>query len=317
MILMMRLWREGDENKKSLLECGGLFLLMRRLAKSVYIFSPLIEIIDSHIIAQNPKQQAFFKAIEDHDEVDFIDYFDNQAIAIHESQSDHDLPQDDPQLVKNPAPSLKRRASDVLVTSSGKENVPPGQQVEQSESFKKPRLVDIREQLSFLTEDSIIPDSQTLFSDDQSDGEDYHMTITRSNTSISNDSNGSNSAVVNRLSRTQVIEEISSSKPLAFQAAGAKAGSAFKISSLLRRATNLSTNSDSSNSTSTSNSNERSVRLGGSKKSNVHYHAYEAERRRTVDIAEQKRNAQLKKTVTSTKGRSIMGLLHKTNTGFD
>jgi mediator of replication checkpoint protein 1 len=247
-----------------------------------------------------------------------IDYLDHEErYAIHESQPDNDQNAVEDEATTNlQVPSLKRKASDIVITSSGKENVPPedGRQSSDS-SFKRPRLTDIKEQLSFLTEDSVIPDSQPWESDDEADEEEYRMTITRTNTTTSTDSNGSKSSVVNRLLRTQLSED-TSSRPLAYQAVAGKSGPGFKIPSLLRRATNLSTTSESST-TSTSNSNEKSVRLGGSKKSNIHYQAYEAERRRHVEAADQKRKSQLKKTVMSTKGRSIMGLLHNNGNGFE
>jgi mediator of replication checkpoint protein 1 len=248
--------------------------------------------------------------------MDGINYLDDEEpYAIHESQVENDQEAVGDHAIEMQAPSLKRKASDVAVTSSGKENVPPEDSRQSSDSFKRPRLTDIREQLSFLTEDSIIPDSQPWLSDDEGDEEEHRMTITRTNTTTSTDSNGSKSSVVNRLLRTQLNED-ASTRPLAFQAADGKSSPGFKIPSLLRRATNLSTTSESS-STSTSNSNEKSVRLGGSKKSNIHYQAYEAERRRIVEAADQKRKAQLKKTVRSTKGRSIMGLLHNNSNGFE
>jgi len=61
---------------------------------------------------------------------------------------------------------------------------------------------------------------------------------------------------------------------------------------------------------------ENAVRVGGSKKSNIHYQAREAERKRIVGAAEKKRNAQVKKKVIST-GRSILGLLRNNGSGFE
>jgi mediator of replication checkpoint protein 1 len=173
--------------------------------------------------------------------------------------------------------------------------------------------MDIKEQLSFLSEDSIIPDSQALDSGDEADEEGYPLTITRTNTTISTDSNGSKSSIVNRLHRKQIIEDVTS-RPFAFQVSSGMSGLK-RLPSLLRRTTTLSTTSESSTTTSTSN--EKSVRLGGSKKSNIHYQATEAERMKTVVAAEQKRKAQLKKTVMSVQRNSIMGLLQKNGGGFE
>jgi mediator of replication checkpoint protein 1 len=213
---------------------------------------------------------------------------------------------------------LKRKISDVIISSSAKENLAPDTGDSDQITFKKPKLSDIREQLSFLTEDSIIPDSQQLFSDDEEEQQ-YETSIphlTRTNTSLSTDSNGSRASIVNRLHRKNETDE-EESRPLAFQASGAKHTSQFKIPSLLRRATNLSTTSDSSTTGTSQGSHEKSVRLGGSKKSNIHYQAYAAEKRKVVDAAESKRKAQLKRTVLSAKGRSLIGVLRNNSHGFE
>jgi mediator of replication checkpoint protein 1 len=173
--------------------------------------------------------------------------------------------------------------------------------------------LDIKEQLSFLSEDSVIPDSQAYGSSDEADEEEYTLAFTRTNTSISTDSTGSKSSIVNRLHRKQVLED-DSSRPLAFQTSSGISGLK-KLPSLLRRTTNLSTTSESSTSTGTSN--EKSIRLGGSKRSNIHYQATEAERRKTVVAAEQKRKDHLKKTVMSVQRTSIMGMLQKSGGGFE
>jgi mediator of replication checkpoint protein 1 len=267
--------------------------------------------------AQNPKQQAFFHAIEDFQPTDGLDWlFHEDSVQVLGSQIDS---QD--QSGQNEAqhvPSLKRKISDVIVTSSAKENLVPETENAGQVIFKKPKLSDIREQLSFLTEDSIIPDSQRLFSDDEEDLEQELLPhfLTRTDTSLSTDSNGSRASIVNRLHRKNEIEE-EESRPLAFSASGAKHTSQFKIPSLLRRATNLSTTSESSTTGTSQGSNERSVRQGGSKKSNIHYQSYAAEKRKVVDAAESKRKAQLKRTVMSAKGRSIISVLRNSNHGFE
>jgi mediator of replication checkpoint protein 1 len=213
--------------------------------------------------------------------------------------------------------SLKRKISDIVVTSSAKENIAPGIESESHITFKKPKLSDIREQLSFLTEDSIIPDSQKmLFSDEEDIEEPLHPQLTRTDTSRSTDSNGSRASIVNRLHRHSQTED-EESRPLAFQASNAKHTSGFKMPSLLRRATNLSTTSESSTTGTSQGASEKSMRMGGSKKSNIHYQAYAAEKRKVVDAADSKRKAALKKTVMSAKGRSILGVFKNGSHGFD
>lgn len=112
-------------------------------------------------------------------------------------------------------------------------------------------------------------------------------------------------------------EDDTPSGPLAFHAptAGATNGG-FKVPSLLRRATtNLSTTSNTSG-TTTPTGGEGGVRRGGSKKSNIHYQAREAERRKVVDASDKRRKESVKRSVL-TKGRqSVLGSFGKAS-GFE
>jgi len=201
--------------------------------------------------------------------------------------------------------------------SSMKENIPPksGRFSLATTTLKRPTTVeDIRNSVSAFFDDPVVPDSQPLLSDEEDT--DFNITLSRTDTSVSVESGSSKASIVNRLLRSNPSAE-QSTGPLAFQTNGASSNSpAFKIPSLLRRTTNLSTTSNSS-SNGTSSSSGRSVRVGGSKKSNMHYQAYEAERKRVVEEAERKRKAQLKRTVMATKGRGIMGLLREKENGFE
>jgi mediator of replication checkpoint protein 1 len=109
---------------------------------------------------------------------------------------------------------------------------------------------------------------------------------------------------------------------LAFQAptTGTTSGG-FKVPSLLRRATtNLSTTSTTSTGTTTPTTTptKGGVRRGGSKKSNIHYQAREAERKKLVDASEQRRKERVKKTVLGTGRQSVLGSLGGAKfSGFD
>lgn len=84
----------------------------------------------------------------------------------------------------------------------------------------------------------------------------------------------------------------------------------------MRRATtNLSTTSNTSTGTTTPTGGE-GVRRGGSKKSNIHYQAREAERRKVVDASDKRRKEEVRKSVL-TKGRqSVLGSFGRTS-GFE
>jgi mediator of replication checkpoint protein 1 len=265
--------------------------------------------------------------VEDLDDAYGMDYLDDPE-EQHDSIPDSQVPGEDQaeNAVENDTTvnPLKRRLPDDFTASDIKENVPPKhhRRTPANPTSKRPAtLLEIRESLSFLVEETLIPDSQLSASDAESDNEAAKrpMAVTRSDTSMSTESFGSNhNSVVNRLTRIRSQDDAADSRPVAFQAASASTGSMFKVPKLLRRATNLSTTSNSS-STSNSASNsttENAVRVGGSKKSNIHYQAREAERKRIVGAAEKKRNAQVKKKVIST-GRSILGLLRSHGSGFE
>jgi mediator of replication checkpoint protein 1 len=274
-------------------------------------------------IAQNPKQQAFFYAIEDRDEFNGLDYIDRpEQESIPESQTEEAAEAAEDSDSSKDSHSLKRKLPDEFDDESvGKENVPPRnpRRTYADDSSKRPTsLAEIRESLSFFLEDSIVPDSQIDLSDHEEDSDlSLSFSFNRTDTNTSTDSFSSRTSVINRLVRTD-SEDSMTSKPLAFQTGSAATGPTFKVPSLLRRATNLSTNSNSSTGTSNSSrSNESGVRMGGSRKSNIHYQAREAERKLVVDAADQKRKAQVKNKVMSSKGRSILGLLRKGDSGFE
>jgi len=185
-------------------------------------------------------------------------------------------------------------------------------------TLKRPTTIeDIRDSVAPFFPDAIVPDSQPLPSDDEEEDVDMINPLSRTDTSTSADSAASRTVIVNRLLRASASADDSAGGPLAFAANGASANApAFKIPSLLRRTTNLSNASTSSRSSTSSGGGSR-VRVGGSKKSNMHYQAYEAERKRAVEEAERKRTQQLKKAVMATKGRGIMGFLRAKGSGFE
>ena len=59
------------------------------------------------------------------------------------------------------------------------------------------------------------------------------------------------------------------------------------------------------------------MRMGGSKKSNIHYQAREAERKKIVEAADRKRKEEVKKSVRGKGRRSMLGVLGSYNSGFE
>jgi mediator of replication checkpoint protein 1 len=215
--------------------------------------------------------------------------------------------------VPNP---LKRKA---LAEFNDKENVAPSMAHRRSApkaDAKRPKtLAEIKESLSTLLDEPLVPDSQMSDSDD--DDRDRESRATHHESSISALCIA-RSSVVNRLSFTAVsTNDTTSSGPLAFHGPISDSLSGFKVPSLLRRATtNLSTASNSSSGTTTPTS-ETAVRMGGSKKANIHYQAREAERRKIVDAAERKRKEGLKKIVVRKGEMSALGVLGRQGSGFE
>ncbi|KAF2675539.1 hypothetical protein BT63DRAFT_436414 [Microthyrium microscopicum] len=272
-------------------------------------------------IAQNPKQQAFFHALEDRDDFESQNFLDDPTVVlVPDTQPDEQKIQ--PEHAPSPS-SMKRKLPDDFV-SDDKENVPPARHprrttAAQDAPTKRPTsLAEIRESLSFLVDEPFIPDSQPTLDFNDEDDDPFNLIhenlLSRSDTISSETSR--TSSVVNRLSRTNTADSESAQQPMAFQAGGKGMSSIFKVPSLLRRATNLSTTSNSS-STSSGSGEKSGMRLGGSKKSNMHAQAREAERRLVLDAAEKKRKEHVKKTVLKSLGRSIFGILRKGNSGFE
>jgi mediator of replication checkpoint protein 1 len=235
-----------------------------------------------------------------------LDFMDGQEDSVPDSQTEEP---------EKPAPAQGGDGVERPALSDLSTNIPARIPLPVATLKRPTTLEDIRNSVAAFFDDPIVPDSQPLLSDDDEDIDMIHP-LSRTDTSASTDSAASRPAIVNRLLRASASAE-QSTGPLAFQANGSAASPAFKIPSLLRRTTNLSTASTSSGASSSASGGSRGVRVGGSKKSNMHYQAYEAERKRAVDEAERVRKAQLKKTVMATKGRGIMGLLRAEGSGFE
>lgn len=205
---------------------------------------------------------------------------------------------------------LKRKASTTFHSMDHRRSNP---------SKRPANISEIQESLSFLIDEpDTIPESQ--YSDMEEEEESMPPPLRRESTS--------SRSVVNRL-HGPLAELSTSNVNVAANRSGAaddgvnmafhgseKSAPTFKVPSLMRRATNLSTTSSAS---SVSNSGTTTptgvevgggVKRGGSKKSNIHYQAREAERRKLVEEAERRRRDGVKKKVTGRGvGGSILGRL--------
>ena len=272
-------------------------------------------------IAENPKQQAFFKTLADFADdadYDFLEMPEPKSV-YEESQSQEQAQQDgegegntedavvvpdsqqaDSQSMPPPNP-LKRKSP----SSSQKENRPPPnlRRTDNGLARRPITLADVQNSVSELLEDSriVVPDSQYL-SDSDSELEIVDKPIRK--------------AVVDRLtlSRQSTLEDSQGSiggEGMAFHAPTRNSQPGFRIPSLIRQATsNLSATSERSESR-TSQSSEGGVRRGGTGRSNIHAQAREAERRALLEKKEVRRKEVLKKKVDGArrKGgmRSVLG----------
>lgn len=274
-------------------------------------------------IAENPKRQAFLRAIEDRgseDEMDFLQDFDEQEQGTDsQSQSQGENTQ---QIVQDSQPTvmdpLKRKPSG---ETTGAENRPPPHLRRTKPSKKPANLSEIRESLS-----SLIDEPNAMIAPAESDSEsDNELEIEgqpdsrREKEKENRDPfalRRTNVAVIDRISLKRASSSsISSNARLAF--AVSSAGQGFKVPALLRRATTNSSVTSSTGSIASGgmSATERmsgpggsdGVRRGGGKNSGVHYFARESERRAAVVKTEKRRELKLVKGAQSRR-KAVGGL---------
>lgn len=284
-------------------------------------------------IAENPKQQAFFKTLADFADdadYDFLEMPEPRSIYAEDSQSqsqsqplemldaaeavgeakvgaepylipDTQLPASQSSTAMPPPNPLKRKSP-----SSQKENRPPPPQRRTGSTLpRRPiSLADVQLSVSELLEDSrvVVPDSQYSASDSEDELEIIERPRKR---------------VVDRLtlSRQGTLDsgsgEGAGAEGMAWSARSTGVG--FRVPSLIRRATtNLSSASTTSTSAErsggTGQADREGVRRGGSSRSNIHAQAREAERRAMLERKERRREEGVRKKVRGLKGgRSVLG----------
>jgi mediator of replication checkpoint protein 1 len=264
-------------------------------------------------IAENPKQQAFFKTLADFADdadYDFLEMPEPKSIYAEDTQSQSqseqvqgsdevDMVVPDSQLAASQADSISMPPPNPLKrkspSSSQKENHPPNPRRSDNGLARRPiTLADVQNSVSELLEDSriVVPDSQYL-----SDSDSELEIVDRPR-----------KVVVDRLtlSRQSTLDsQETSDSGLAWN--GPSAVKTFRVPSLIRQATsNLSTTSTEGR---TEKASQESVRRGGTGRSNIHAQAREAERRALLEKKESRRKEVLKKKVDGRrKGmRSVLG----------
>ncbi|PBP19681.1 MRC1-like domain-containing protein [Diplocarpon rosae] len=276
-------------------------------------------------IAENPKRQAFLRAIEDRgseDEMDFLDDFAEQEEGTDsQSQSQGEGAQTVPDSQPITMGPPKRKHSND--TAECQNRAPP--YLRRTKPAKRPsNLSEIRESLSSLIEE---PNDMHAPSDSSSDCDD-ELEIEDDNDlggprKVQNKENRdpfalrrTNVPIVDRISLKRASSSsISDSTKLAFAVSSATPG--FKVPPLLRRAT---TNNSIASSTSSSvsggmlSATERmaggagneGVKRGGGKKSGVNFFAARETERRAAVVKTEKRKEQ-KMVNGAEKRRKIVG----------
>ena len=270
-------------------------------------------------IAENPKKLAFLRAIEDRDEEDEMDFLDGdiQVDSVPDSQTGQDSEVPEALEAQKASPVVQssnqahQQHAEPITTAHKSSRLLHRRHGVETSMTRPTTMAEIRESLSFLVDEPLVPDTQRSESED--DDNDTMDIDARGSREVLHSVHGS---VVNRLSMMQRTEEENVDGHMAFHASASTSTSGFKVPSLLRRATNLSSTSNSSSGTSTT-STESNVRMGGSRKSNIHYQAREAERKKVVEAADRKRKEEVKKNVLGKGRRSMLGVLGSHSNGFD
>ncbi|KAK4986593.1 hypothetical protein LTR50_005203 [Elasticomyces elasticus] len=304
-------------------------------------------------IAENPKNAAFLRTLEDReadDELDELDAPGDDEEAVAESQGGETqptarqgiiMPQTAP-LAPVSGNALKRKRPEDGTDDFARPEKRPLAHLRRThiDTFRKPTsLAEVRESVSFLIEEPhSVPDTTISGSDSEPDNAGVRSltSVVLASEPVTDNprrTSSSRNSVVDRLllkraESSLLTDAAHASMPnLAFHAATSTSSfTAFKVPALLRRATtNMSTNSNSNHSTTTPsslsrhNSTDSTVRragAGGGKKSSIHYAAREAERREKVERVERKRGDEVRRIAALRRGAGLGGL-RSVGSGFE
>lgn len=269
-------------------------------------------------IAENPKRQAFLRAIEDRgsaDELDFLDDFaEHDAATDSQSRSQGEdsqqrVPDSQPDATMGPP---KRKSSGVTIETEPR--APP--HLRRSKLSKKPsNLSEIRESLS-----SLIEEPNAMAAPESGSDSDDELAVDGEANPVSEQAKGQENRdpfasrrkvqVIDRISLKRASSSsLSNSTRFAFAASSAAPG--FKVPPLPRRNSSLaSTASTTSTASGGMSATERmaggagsdGIKRGGGKNSGVNYFARESERRAAVTKTEKRRE---KKMFKGAEGRRV------------
>lgn len=302
----------------------------------------LLENEDIGKIAEDPKKVAFLRAIEDREEDEDLDFLEQPEEASQPAIDNHSqgrLDSQAEQMTEDPTTAaLGKRKRPLTDSNPDTANRLPSAP-RRTTTMKKPlSLAEIRASVSFLIEEPdampvVPPSSSPAASDNENDENDENhghagMDPPPTKPAVDNNNNNNNNnpftsrrrpnPVIDRLSLkrdSSSSASASGSSHLAFHNPSSSNTSAFKVPSLLRRATtssfNTTNNSQDSNGISTLAETERSaggaekgdfVRRGGTKRSSVNFAA-----RRVVRDVEESVKEGVRRRVRR-EGSSLSGL---------
>lgn len=252
--------------------------------------------------AENPKREAFLRAIEDRDvggEMDFLDHYDDSEVlnaGISQSQDDSQqgvVAESQSDTSMGPPKRKRSEMSDI-------ENRPPPY-MRRTKGAKRPsNISEIRESLSSLIDEPNAIQAQVELSDDsdleiEGEDEDDIYNDERVKSTKNRDPfalRRSQATVIDRISLKRASSSnLSATAKMAFSTSS---NSSFKVPALLRRTTtNTSTSSSISEMSATERMagafGEEKIKRGGSKTSGINYFARENERREKVREGEKRR----------------------------
>ncbi|KAF1929917.1 uncharacterized protein M421DRAFT_418965, partial [Didymella exigua CBS 183.55] len=291
-------------------------------------------------LADNPKQQAFFKTLADFAddaEYDFLELPEPKSVYAEESQSqsqsqdqdeEQDQDRDEEQDEEQQAAGTEDETVDVVPDSQANETTtpppnalkrksPPHSQKEnrgppaarRSENGLSRRpltLADVQTSVSELLADSraAAPDSPYASSSD-SEPDTAPKRV--------------RGPVVDRLSLSRQATLDESREADAGQAfyAPSRAATGFRVPSLIRQATSLSASTVSEGGGGRGKTGQsEGVRRGGTGRSNIHAQAREAERRAVLEKKEGRRKDELRRKVDGARKRGVRSVLGDLGGGF-
>jgi mediator of replication checkpoint protein 1 len=257
-------------------------------------------------IAENPKRAAFLRTLEDRfDDADMI-FLDDDIVDAENATSSQPVANgeesQDATVVPNSQPEASSGALKRKSTMEPQARLPPSLRRTQAVPSKRPTsLAEIRASVSSLIEDPNAMEAKAELDSDSDleiEGEGLQDSVNDNGKGKENHDpfaprHATKSAVVDRISlKRQASSEMSSNTRLAFSASSAT--SAFKVPSLLRRAT---TNSSTASTASFGGASKSDSKAAPKKSKGVAFFTREEERTKDIKEGERKRQERLLKGV--------------------